>query len=179
MGHQGLLAARALLFLTVFAGPVGAADEEGEVEGKAEGEIGGEVEGIDRTPIDCIQTNRIRRSKVVDDKTIVFELKSGDYLVNLLERECPGLGREKRFMHETHGRLCDIDTVTVIEQWGTSLTRGFTCMLGAFHPITEIEAELLIAGPDAVERAPVEVKEVDLPPGETEPAPATETDEAQ
>jgi hypothetical protein len=154
------------LVTTLFANPGMAADEE-------------EADVLDRTPIDCIQSNRIRQSNVVDDQTIVFELKSGDYLVNLLDRECPGLGREKRFMHETHGRLCDVDTITVLEQWGTSLTRGFTCSLGAFHPVTEIEAEQLIAGPVVVEQAPVEVTEVDLPPEETETAPPTETDEAQ
>jgi hypothetical protein len=145
---------------------VGAAEKEDEVEG----------EGLDRTPIDCISINRIKRTKVIDDQTVLFEMNGDVFLSNILERTCPGLAREGRFMHETHGRLCDIDTITVLEQWGTSFRDGFTCQLGEFHPITEIEAEELSLGPDvAGEQSPdVEIKEVELPPDEASPDPATE-----
>jgi hypothetical protein len=79
-------------------------------------------------------------------------------------------------MHETYGRLCDVDTITVLEQWGTSFREGFTCRLGKFHPITEIEAEALKRGPEVVEDAPeVEVNEVELPPDEAASDPAAET----
>jgi hypothetical protein len=94
------------------------------------------------------------------------------YLSNLLDNTCPGLGREQRFIHETDGRLCDIDTVTVLEQFGTSFRPGFTCRLGKFHPITEIEADELVLGPEvAAQQADVEIKEVELPPEETESEP--------
>jgi hypothetical protein len=165
MDRKGLLAVQTLLVLTAFATGVGADDEPDDVEGA----------NFDRTPVDCIYTNRIKRTKVIDAQTVLFEMNGDTYLTNMLDRACPGLGREKRFMHATYGRLCDIDTITVLEQWGSSLSQGFTCQLGPFYPITELEAEELLAGPEvAAERAEVEIKEVELPPEETEAAPANE-----
>ncbi|HEY7671693.1 MAG TPA: hypothetical protein VIC71_05700 [Gammaproteobacteria bacterium] len=160
MNRKSLLAAQGLLVFTAFAGAGVAAEKEGEVEG----------EGFDRTPVDCISVNRIKQTKVIDDQTVLFVMNGGVYLSNILTRTCPGLGREKRFMHETNGRLCDIDTITVLEQWGTSFRSGFTCQLGQFYPITEIEADELVLGPEAAGEAPeVEVKEVELPPDATPP----------
>jgi hypothetical protein len=61
-----------------------------------------------------------------------------------LPRECPGLERNDRFSYETRGgQLCDIDTITVLEQFGTRLNPSFTCRLGEFIPITREEAENL------------------------------------
>ena len=165
--RTSLLTAQALLAFTAFAGAGGAAEKEDEVAN----------ENFDRTPVDCVSTNRIKRTKVIDDQTVLFEMNGGVYLSNILDNTCPGLGREKRFMYATHGRLCDIDTITVLEQWGSSFRDGFTCRLGSFHPITEIEAEELIRGPEAAaEQAPeVEVREVELPPDGAPPDAATET----
>ena len=167
MDRKGLLAAQGLLMLTAFAGAAGAADKEDGVEG----------EGFDRTPIDCILTNRIRRTKVIDDQTVVFEMNGGVYLSNMLDRTCPGLAREKRFLHRTQGRLCDIDMITVLEQWGSSLSEGFTCPLGLFHPITEIEAQELMLGPEEASKRAADVEEVELPPDEAAPAPPPEGEE--
>ena len=159
MCHKTRLRAYLTLLATVALIPVVAADEEEEV-------------ALDRTPRDCISTNRIRETDVVDDRTIVFRMRGGEYFTNMLERECPGLERNKRFMHETRGgRLCDVDTITVLEQWTGRIAPGFTCRLGQFHPITQIEAQDLVEGPDAAAAIDndIEVNEVDLPPGETEP----------
>jgi len=167
MCHKIPLRAPLTLLLTISALPALAADEDEETQ------------SLDRTPQDCISTNRIRETKVINDTTIVFEMRGGDYYSNILERECPGLERHKRFMHETSGgRLCDIDTITVLEQWAGGLSRGFTCQLGAFHPITEVEAQDLILGPDeaAATENDIEIKDVELPPGENEPVPAPESD---
>jgi hypothetical protein len=166
MVRKNLLTAQALLVFTAFAG-AGVADEK-------EDEVADE--SLDRTPVDCISVNRIRRTEVIDDQTVLFEMNGDVYLSNILERECPGLDREKRFIHETYGRLCDVDTITVLEQWGSSFRDGFTCRLGKFHPISEIEAEELIRGPEVAEQSPeVEVNEVELPPDAAAPDPATET----
>jgi hypothetical protein len=183
------------LVLLAIALPLQAADEtpEGEIapdeaaaeNGAADDEAGDEIEAkeifvddsLDRTPQDCVTTGRIRETDVIDDRTIVFWMRGGQVFSNILERACPGLGRHKRFMHETRGgRLCEIDTITVLEQWAGSISRGFTCGLGQFHPITALEAEDLVLGPDAAaSRSDVEVKEVELPPEDR--APADETQE--
>lgn len=95
-------------------------------------------------PERCISLNRVERSEIVDDRTLVFHMRDGALFLNHLERECPGLKREERFMYSpTSNRLCSIDAVTVIEDWGFGLTRGFTCTLGPFHPITAEDLEEL------------------------------------
>jgi hypothetical protein len=100
--------------------------------------------GVDRAPERCISLNRVDKTDVIDDRTIVFHMRGSDIYLNHLSRECPGLEREERFMYSpTSNRLCEIDTVTVLEQWGFGLTRGFTCTLGMFHPITMAEFEEL------------------------------------
>ncbi len=122
---------------------------------------------LDRTPENCISVNRIRSTKVIDDETILFYMRGGDIYQNILDRDCPRLEQNNRFMYETFGgRLCEIDTITVLEQFGGGLDRGFTCPLGGFYPITELEAEFLELGPDDVVRrgGNVEIEAVELPP---------------
>jgi hypothetical protein len=167
MCHKIPLRAPLTLLLAISSLPALAADDEEETA------------SLDRTPQDCISTTRIRDTDVVNDSTIVFEMRGGLYFSNILERDCPGLMQHSRFRHRsTNTRLCDIDTITVLEQWGGGFTDGFTCQLGAFHPITEVEAEDLISGPDeaaAIEND-IEIKDVELPPDENEPEPDPEPD---
>ena len=93
-----------------------------------------------RVPERCIQLDRVSRTEVIDDRTLIFHMRSCQIYLNYLERECPRLASEERFMYSPTGnRLCDIDTITVLERWGFGLTRGFTCGLGEFHPISEVE----------------------------------------
>ncbi|MBN1240266.1 MAG: hypothetical protein JXB36_17315 [Gammaproteobacteria bacterium] len=95
---------------------------------------------IDRAPERCITLPRLDRTEVIDDRTIIFHMRGGAIFLNHLSRECPGLEREERFMYSpTSTRLCDVDTITVLENRGFGFTRGFTCSLGLFHPITELE----------------------------------------
>lgn len=99
-------------------------------------------DAFDRAPERCISLTRLDRTEVIDDRTIIFHMRGGVTYLNYLARECPGLEREERFMYSpTSNRLCDVDTVTVLEQWGFGLTRGFTCALGEFHPISELDLE--------------------------------------
>jgi hypothetical protein len=137
------------------------------------------VEVIDRTPEDCVFTNQIKDTDAIDDRTILFRMRGGGYLLNTLDNNCPGLERQNRFMYKSNGRLCDIDTITVLEQWAGALTPGFTCQLGQFNPISELEAQDLMKAPDeaAADANDIEVNEVVLPPGETEPVPASEGDD--
>lgn len=63
----------------------------------------------------CIQVNRIRYSKVVDNKTIVLFMNGGpDYQMNLVRR-CPGLKMQKTWLHDARSTnyLCDVDTIKV------------------------------------------------------------------
>jgi hypothetical protein len=93
----------------------------------------------------CISLPNLERTEIVDNRTIVFHMRNGRVYLNHLSRECPGLEREKRFMYSpTSSQLCEIDGVTVIEKWGFGFTRGFTCALGEFHPLTKAEFDALM-----------------------------------
>jgi len=113
-------------------------------------------------PERCITLNRLDRTEVIDDRTIVFHMRGGGLYLNNLDRECPGLAREGRFMYSPTGnRLCSLDTVTVLEQWGFGLTRGFTCSLGEFHPITVADLAELKRGAGGEGAGDIEVEQVD------------------
>ncbi len=99
----------------------------------------------DRAPTRCISLLDLQRTEILDDRTILFHMRGGTVYLNHLGRECPGLEREKRFMYSpTSTQLCAIDGVTVIEKWDFGFTRGFTCALGRFDPITPDEYEAAV-----------------------------------
>ena len=84
-------------------------------------------------PTDCIETSRIDSTRVYDDRTIDFEMLGDTVYRNTLPYECSQLGFEERFAYETTiGRLCSIDTITVLYGDGQ---RGATCALGEFVPV--------------------------------------------
>ncbi len=86
----------------------------------------------------CVQLNRIREARVVDDRTIDFYLSSCEVLRNTLPNSCPGLGFERAFSYATSlSQLCSVDIITVIVQGGGP-RRGASCGLGAFVPYTPV-----------------------------------------
>ena len=89
-------------------------------------------------PLQCVQLNRIREAKVVDDQTIDFVLTGGEILRNTLPYKCSQLGFEKAFTYATSlSQLCSVDIITVIVQGGGVRT-GASCGLGKFVPYTPI-----------------------------------------
>lgn len=92
---------------------------------------------------------------------------------NELPESCPRLAYEGRFLYERRvgqriGRLCSIDSITVLESFG-AVPYGATCRLGKFHPITQTEADDIAGMSRSAER--VEVDEIELPEeSESEPA---------
>lgn len=120
---------------------------------------------FDRTPQDCVVVSSIDETEALDDQNILFRMRGNKVYRNHLPRKCPGLERENRFMYETRGgRLCSIDTITVLEQFGVSLQRGFTCRLGEFVPMSPDEVEDLdfrsdgeIPSQSAIRAEPIEL----------------------
>ena len=87
-------------------------------------------------PVDCVRLNDIRETHVRSDQVIDFELRNRTFLRNTLPYTCPQLGFEERFAYSvTNGELCSLDTITVLQSGG-GLTRGATCGLGKFQPVT-------------------------------------------
>ena len=86
-------------------------------------------------PVDCISLNQIRDTKVRDDQTIDFIAPNKKVYRNTLDGSCPQLGSEKRFSYKTSlDQLCSTDTITVLVEPG--LSRGASCGLGQFQPVT-------------------------------------------
>ena len=123
-------------------------------------------EEILREPERCLRVNRIRRTEIIDDQTIAFYQRGGGVFVNSLPRSCPQLKRSDRFMYEVRsGELCEIDVITVLNRFGGSFSRGFTCRLGMFHPSSADAVALLEEAAEsggaasAVTATPVELPE--------------------
>ena len=132
------------LLLLVAMGAVEAQQDEPEVL---------EIEPIpDQPPEQCLLSNRIRGTAVVDDRTVLFYLRGGEVYQNILPRDCLRLKRNDRFTYETFSnRLCSTDMITVLERSGGNYNRGATCRLGAYFPISESAAEELLRGGDRAE----------------------------
>lgn len=95
----------------------------------------------------CISLNRIDRTAVVDDRSILFYMRGGDVYLNRLPHRCPGLRWEEAFMYRTSiGRLCDLDIITVLNNIGFGYSPGASCGLGMFFPISEATASQLRGG---------------------------------
>lgn len=124
-------------------------------------------------PVRCVSMNSIRSTKVLDDQRVLFIQSKDKVFLNRLDRECLGLFRNGTFTYKVqsgarHARLCDTDSITVLETTG----RGLNCGLGLFEPLSQAEVDNLIAGPRSpgITSAPVELpKEEQTPPPEPPP----------
>lgn len=90
-------------------------------------------------PVSCITLNRIRSTRVRDDRTIDFEMIGREVYRNRLPNSCPGLGFEERFAYRAStSQLCSVDTITVLRSgggWG--FMQGPTCGLGQFQKMAK------------------------------------------
>lgn len=113
------------------------------------GEDAAAIDDFDREPVDCIRASSIQSTAVVDERTILFYMRGGDIYRNPLSVDCRGLVRERSFSYNlATSRLCEVDYITVVERWGSSIREGISCGLGQFFPITEEEAIFLRSSPD-------------------------------
>ena len=149
--HRSLRLTARLLALAAAAAALGQQDAEDEP--------------FDRTPENCITVQRIDQTDALDDQTIIFRMRGDRVYRNTLPNKCPGLQRENRISWATStSRLCNIDTITVLEDYGVGFRPGFTCRLGQFVPLSEAEVEDIDlrkkgeAGQRAIETSSVEVE---------------------
>lgn len=90
----------------------------------------------------CVRINNIDNIDIINDRTLVFEMRTGSSYRNDLPRSCPGLDDNDTLMYRSSvGQLCSIDIVTVLDDWGFGFAPGVSCGLGMFHPINEQTAE--------------------------------------
>ena len=119
----------------------------------------------DGEPLRCLSLSRIDHTEIIDNHSIAFFLKGGDIYLNRLQRACPGLRPGQAFSYRTGtGRLCNVDTIRVLENYGLGLSLSAACGLGPFTPIGADALAVLkgeYAGPeeDTITVIEVEVEE--------------------
>lgn len=90
-------------------------------------------------PVNCVQLQNIRETRVIDDRTIDFIMRDGRVLRNNLPISCPQLGFERAFTYRTSiTQLCSVDIITVIQQ-SAGIRTGASCGLGKFTPIEPVK----------------------------------------
>jgi len=91
-------------------------------------------------PERCVQLSRVDSTDVISNKQIIFEMQGNRYFVNSLPYPCPGLRRGSAILFRTSlDQLCDVDVVTVLEQFGGGYQPAASCGLGKFEPMDKDE----------------------------------------
>ncbi len=100
----------------------------------------------------CVSLQSIRKTRIVDDQTIIFYMRGGDVFVNSLPRRCPGLKRAGAYSYATSlSRLCNTDIIRVLETFGSAFPRpAAACGLGFFSPSSEEAIDLMLNEPPEV-----------------------------
>jgi hypothetical protein len=108
-------------------------------------------------PVNCVTTTQIRSTNIVDARTIDFKMAGGKVYRNTLPSSCPGLVMEDRFSYRlSTNRLCNVDIIRVLHDYGGHLEEGAGCGLGKFQPVEKVP-ELENASYTDGEWAPFEV----------------------
>ena len=143
----------ALAALSLLATPaLGSADAEAEA---AAGEDSPSVEEILTREPDaddyesqerCVQTGRIRRTEVLDDRHIVLHMGRDDFYVIQFKNPCPGLRRNDPVIFEpsVSSRLCKMDAIrgTYTTAPG-SMTPGPRCSVPGFNKVSKEQVVML------------------------------------
>ncbi len=113
----------------------------------------------------CIDTRRISNTQIIDKQNILFHMRDRTIYHNELPRACPGLRRGKAISYRTTlSRLCSNDFITLLDTFGVGISRGPSCGLGKFRPITKEEAQALRGGEETkIEPRPVPPAEPEEP----------------
>lgn len=122
-----LIAASLLIGGVAQAGPP---DREAELQRAVRDRVAGE-------PVDCIDLRRVRSSRIINDTAIVYDAGSVIY-VNRPRGGAEQLDRNDTMVNRLYGtgRLCSIDTVTMVD----SLSQSFSgvVFLGEFVPYRRV-----------------------------------------
>jgi hypothetical protein len=121
----------------------------------------------------CIYRTGIDHTRVLDDRNILFFMHNRTKYRNTLLGTCPGLRAENHFIYgqDMANSLCKGNVINVLAYEFGSATRGASCWLGMFQPLSDDEVEELVAATtpakkdkDANRRHAIKVEPVELPP---------------
>lgn len=106
---------------------------------------GAEDQPIDQ-PVDmseaenCISLHGLKKTKILSNRVILFYTRGNKVFQNTLPKRCPGLRENSIISYKVRTRrLCYYDDITVLDDTGISLSAGFTCSLGKFQPVPNVE----------------------------------------
>lgn len=91
-------------------------------------------------PKRCISSQRLARTKVINDKTVDFTLRNGKVFRNTLLTRCSIIRNNDRFTYQqdSSSRLCKGDKISSLETISDRLQSFGLCGLGTFQQI-EVE----------------------------------------
>ena len=112
------------------AAQAGPPDREAELQRAVRDRVAGE-------PVDCIDLHRVRSSRIINDTAIVYDAGSVIY-VNRPRNGAEQLDRNDTMVNRLYGtgRLCSIDTVTMIDAGSQSFSG--VVFLGEFVPYRRV-----------------------------------------
>lgn len=94
----------------------------------------------------CIDLARVDDTEIIDGKRILFKMVGKQMYLNELPRNCPGLRPNEPYLVRTSiDRLCDLDLITMLNRTGFGFTRGASCGLGTFEPVTQAQVDMVKA----------------------------------
>jgi len=97
----------------------------------------------------CLIPHRIRRTKVVDDDHIIFEITSREQYLNTLPRTCRSLDFHQSIIYTVRGgSLCSTDTFRVLDQPSFS---GTVCQFGKFEKLVRKDLKKTVEEVDVSE----------------------------
>lgn len=114
----------------------------------------------DYEPRRCIRLAIIDHTEIIDDQTVVFHMKTGDILINRLDRTCIGLEPGEVISYRTSSmQLCSSDLITVNPDFPRA--GGVSCRLSRFTPADEDLLAILRGEEEEAEIivTPIEVEE--------------------
>ena len=83
----------------------------------------------------CIFNRSIKRTKVLDDSNIIFEMRNNRVYLNTFNQRCPPLRFSDQFAYKpTNNRLCNFDIISVFDSSGP---KG-SCGLGKFELLEKL-----------------------------------------
>jgi hypothetical protein len=103
-----------------------------------------EQSGISERTRNCVNTRRIRRTHIVDDRNLLFYLGTRTVLLNTMQEQCAGLKREGQFSWSTNsGVLCRGDGISSMRNAGGRTRPVPRCALGIFYQISREDADAM------------------------------------
>ena len=149
--------------------------------GSTNAQDGEDEEAAPRAIVQCLSHPTIDRTKVLNDRNIVFVTRNDTIYHNELPKQCPSLRRNSLVNYGiANGRVCGGDKFQVL--WEISpgnYSPAFLCELGTFRSISAIELEDLVSMTEEnrekrrrgrSRREAVTSEEVELPRTEAAPA---------